>query len=91
MQFFCQRFELTIGVQSNLFEVVLHVNADHNLLILPAKLPGFDDPPELQDLNATFSGLGPSLVFSAPNIQVHLRTHDYIMGQWGIGYLSSAS
>jgi len=73
--------ELTVHSQSNLFEVVLEVNADNNLLVLPAGLPGFDEPPELQDLNATSTGLGPSLVLSAPKIQVHLRTHDYIMGE----------
>ena len=72
---------LTAGTQSNLFEVVLHVNTARNLLILPARLPGFDVPPAFQDVNATSSGLGPSLVFSAPNIQVHLRTHDYVMGK----------
>jgi hypothetical protein len=57
------------------------VNADQNLLVLPARLPGFDAPPELQDLNHMLPGLGPSLVFSVPNIQVHLRTHDYLMGE----------
>jgi hypothetical protein len=79
---FCHHLrELTIHLQSNLFEVVLEVNADHNLFVLPAGLPGFDAPPELQDLNATSPGLGPSLVLSAPKIQVHLRTHDYVMGK----------
>lgn len=79
---FCHQLrELTIHLQSNLFEVVLEVSADHNLFVLPAGLPGFDAPPELQDLNATFPGLGPSLVFSTPKIQVHLRTHDYVMGE----------
>lgn len=73
--------QLTIHLQSNLFEVVLEVNVDHNLFVLPARLPGFDAPPELQDLNATSPGLGPSLVFSVPNVQVHLRTHDYFMGE----------
>ena len=67
--------------QSNLFEVVLEVNADHNLLVLPARLPGFDAPPEPQDLSHASPGLGPSLVFSVSNIQVHLRTHDYLMGK----------
>ena len=79
---FCHQLrELTIRLQSNLFEVVLEVNSDHNLFVLPARLPGFDTPPELQDLNATSPGLGPSLIFSAPKIQVHLRTHDYVMGK----------
>ena len=85
---FCHRLrELTIDAQSNLFEVVLHVNTDHNLLVLPARLPGFDAPPVFQDLDTTSSGLGPSLVFSASNIQVHLRTHDYVMGEWGVDFL----
>jgi hypothetical protein len=73
--------QLTVHLQSNLFEVVLEVNADKSLFVLPARLPGFDAPPELQDLNATSPGLGPSLVFSVPSIQVHLRTHDYLMGE----------
>ena len=79
--FFHRLRELTILLQSNLFEVVLEVNTDHNLFVLPAGLPGFDAPPELQDLNATSLGFGPSLVFSVPKIQVHLRTHDYVMGK----------
>lgn len=69
-------------LQSNLFEVVLEINVDRNLFVLPAGLPGFDAPPDLQNLNASSPGLGPSLVFSVPNIQVHLRTHDYVMGEW---------
>lgn len=75
-------------MQSNLFEVVLRVNTDHNLLVLPVRIPGFDALPVFQDLNTTSSGLGPSLVFSAPNIQVHLRTHDYVMGEQGDGLLT---
>lgn len=61
--------------------MVLEVNTDHNLLVLPARLPGFDAPPELQDLDHKSPGLGPSLVVSVSNIQAHLRTHDYLMGK----------
>lgn len=73
--------QLMLLLQSNLFEVVLEVNIDRNLFVLPARLPGFDAPPDLQNLGALSPGLGPSLVLSAPNIQVHLRTHDYVMGE----------
>lgn len=61
--------------------MVLEVNADHNLLVLPARLPGFDAPLEDRDLNPKSPGLGPSLVLSVPKVQIHLRTHDYVMGE----------
>jgi len=68
-------------LQSNLFEVVLEINVDRNLFVIPARLPGFDTPSDLRNIDASSPGLGPSLVFSVPNVQLHLRTHDYVMGE----------
>lgn len=67
-----------IPLQNNMLEVVLQVEVNRGLVILPAGLPGFERAPDLQENEPV--GIGACVLLSIPSLHVQLRTHDYFMG-----------
>ena len=54
---------------------------DDCILVKPAGSPGYEFAlPEESD--ATKHGVGSSLVYRIPEMQIHLRLHDYFMGSF---------
>lgn len=63
-----------------MLEVVMQVEVDHGLLVLPAGLPGFERSPDFSDRDSAESGIGACVLLSIPGLRVQLRTHEYFMG-----------
>lgn len=63
-----------------MLEVLMQVEVDHGLMILPAGLPGYERSPDPHDEDSPESGLGACVVLSIPGLRVQLRTHEYFMG-----------
>ncbi|KAI0368271.1 hypothetical protein BV20DRAFT_969313 [Pilatotrama ljubarskyi] len=64
--------------QSNAMQVVLGLNVDTGLMVLPAGMPGYEKHSSEQERTSP-EDLGPCLMLSLPSIQVHFRTNDYYM------------
>lgn len=61
-----------------MLEVVLQVEVNRGLVILPAGLPGFEKLSDLDDDES--AGIGACVLLSLPGLRIQLRTHDYFMG-----------
>ncbi|KAI0358672.1 hypothetical protein OH77DRAFT_1587674 [Trametes cingulata] len=64
--------------QSNAMQVVLGLNVDNGLMVLPAGYPGYEKHTSEQERTSQ-EDLGPCLMLSMPSLQLHLRTNDYYM------------
>ncbi|KAJ7287460.1 hypothetical protein C8J57DRAFT_1431026 [Mycena rebaudengoi] len=64
--------------QSNMLEVDLDVDLQNGLMVIPAGLPGYERSNPLgSDSHST--GIGACLLLDIPELQVHLRLHDFFM------------
>ena len=70
---------LTSCLQSNAMQVTLSLEVDNGVMILPAGFPGYEQF-SMEHAQNSPEDLGPCLVLSLPNLQLHLRTNDYYMG-----------
>ncbi|KAI0762082.1 hypothetical protein BD413DRAFT_680921 [Trametes elegans] len=64
--------------QSNAMQVVLGLEVDNGLMVLPAGYPGYEQYSSEQAQSEP-EDLGPCLMLSLPELQLHLRTNDYYM------------
>jgi len=65
-----------IARQSNVFHLELGVSLTNALVVAPAGLPGY----ETSDDSRADDNIGPCVMMTFPELQVHLRLHDYYMG-----------
>ncbi|KAK0486085.1 hypothetical protein IW261DRAFT_776549 [Armillaria novae-zelandiae] len=63
---------------SNMLQVDITVRLDHGCAILPAGLPGYDKSCTPKD-DSEVARIGPCLVLNIPELQLHMRMHDYFM------------
>lgn len=62
-----------------MLEVDLDVDLQNGLMVIPAGLPGYERSNPLgSDSHST--GIGACLLLDIPELQVHLRLHDFFMG-----------
>ena len=69
-------FSLT-SLQSNGLQIQLEVSILNGLVVMPAGLRGYesDQPGDLE------GDIGTCVMLALPELQIHLRTHDYYMGK----------
>lgn len=65
------------ALKANPMQVELEVDLSHGAVIAPAGLLGYENRTE-----DGVNDLGTSLFLDLPELQVHLRLHDYFMGGW---------
>ncbi|KAI0829807.1 hypothetical protein BC628DRAFT_1477689 [Trametes gibbosa] len=63
--------------QSNAMQVILTLEVDNGLIVLPAGYPGYEK--FCSEERASPEDLGPCLLLSLPKLQLHLRTNDFYM------------
>lgn len=62
----------------NMLQVALTVDASTGTVVVPAGLPGYESVSDWDTPGE--HGIGPCLLLHVPELQLHLRLHDYFMG-----------
>ncbi|KAJ7901907.1 hypothetical protein B0H14DRAFT_3080144 [Mycena olivaceomarginata] len=63
--------------QSNKLQVELDVDLQNGLMVIPAGLPGYESSVRAESLHN--AGIGSCVLLDIPELQVHLRLHDFFM------------
>jgi len=64
--------------QTNMLQVTLAVEVSGGIIVVPAGLPGYESVSDWDTPGE--HGIGPCLLLHVPEVQMHLRLHDYFMG-----------
>ena len=64
----------------NVLQLELDFSIDDGSLILPAGSPGY----EKTQSTLPDDDIGARIAFAIPEVQVHLRSHDYFMGKFSV-------
>ena len=64
----------------NVLQIEIELSIDNGSLILPAGSPGYERTQSI----LPDDDVGARIAFAIPEVQVHLRSHDYFMGKFSI-------
>lgn len=67
-----------VRTQSNVLQIQLETSVERGLVIMPAGLRGY----ETDQSDNTEGDIGTCVMLALPELQIHLRSHEYYMGTW---------